>query len=459
VTPDRLTVTFAGLLVGDSRVSAQAQVAPDGTIDLLYADRLPGTVPVLIGMESPDGSDAYQFHQDELGSLAHTAWRFPPVVTNALTGTVVNLNDRLAVAGATVTAQPGGRSTVADRNGHYTLTVLPGRYTLAAASPGYGTATAPVDARRGPVAVETFRLPAPFATPAPATVDVPIGPDGSGRGVLTLTNPGGLPLSYAVYSRNGGTGAQPRTGPPPAAPLSFTPVQARNIAMQRLGDDAPVASNAGIVGLDGGSNGDTVRLRVRFPSSTVLDRADALVWLDVDHDRTTGVSEITTGRMGQTTVRLGLGAEYVLTFHDLRPDGKVALVRAGTNEVVATFDSVMEGESLTVDVPVALLPPNTGTGLIDVRAVVISDRGGAGSLVPAARAASLVPELSVPWLSVWPSSGVIPPGGAMPITVSATRPVTTPLHWVMLRLETGDPRRPTIQVPVRVHAGVDVPKP
>ena len=64
------------------------------------------------------------------------------------TGVVTDANDGEPIAGATVTAQPGGRDGTTAETGTYTLRLLPGSYTLTASADLYSRPPAPADRRR-----------------------------------------------------------------------------------------------------------------------------------------------------------------------------------------------------------------------------------------------------------------------------------------------------------------------
>src|SRR5690606_18704213 len=115
----RLTVTWARYRFdwSDRTVTAQLQLSDDGTIDLHDADVdvITPTAALTIGFESAGGGDAYTYAHRDLPSLSPAAWRFRPVATAAAAGVVRNASDGRLIAGATVTADPGGRSTITDQ--------------------------------------------------------------------------------------------------------------------------------------------------------------------------------------------------------------------------------------------------------------------------------------------------------------------------------------------------------
>src|SRR5690606_18991359 len=184
----------------------QLQLSDDGTIDLLYGDVdvITPTTALTIGFESPDGSDAFTFAHRDLPSLSHTAWRFRPVATAAAAGVVRNANDGLLLAGATVTADPGGRSTITDQDGRYRLALLPGTYALSASAPSSGTAAAPVTASGDATSpVPDLVLPAPDARvllePPGDGIDLSVSAGGRRVAGFTLANDGDRPLEWAIH--------------------------------------------------------------------------------------------------------------------------------------------------------------------------------------------------------------------------------------------------------------------
>jgi len=137
-----------------------------------------------------------------------------------LSGVVTGQDTGLPLAGALVTAQPGGRSATTDGAGAYTLALQPGAYTVSAAAYGYEESAAAVAMPEEGDAVQDFVLqPVPRAHLAGVVLD------GSGQplagaevevegvdGALQTTGLDGafdflLPVggSYTVVSR-GGTG-------------------------------------------------------------------------------------------------------------------------------------------------------------------------------------------------------------------------------------------------------------
>jgi hypothetical protein len=72
-----------------------------------------------------------------------------PTGLATITGQVVDSQTRNPIAGATVTANPGGYATVTDTSGNFSLAVAPGTYTVVASAALYNSASTSVTIKAG----------------------------------------------------------------------------------------------------------------------------------------------------------------------------------------------------------------------------------------------------------------------------------------------------------------------
>ena len=170
--PDRtFVIEYAGMRAGGtSRVSFEIKLHEDGRIDLLYGPNPPNPGDgrnALSGIENATGTDALQISLFDGVIEPNSAVRIEPVASGLVHGTVVDKNDGLPIAGATVTASPGDRTTHTAEDGSYTLRLRPGHYTLFANSENYVEGSADLTVTDGGDEVRDFSLAAPIAAPDP----------------------------------------------------------------------------------------------------------------------------------------------------------------------------------------------------------------------------------------------------------------------------------------------------
>src|SRR5690606_16285483 len=94
--------------------------------------------------------------------------------------------------------------------------------------------------------------------------------------------------------------------------------------------------------------------------------------------------------------------------------------------------------------------PLAAPGPVDVIARVVNHHGIEGDRIPDASAATILPELDAPWLDT-PRAGVVPPGSTAWLYVWIGQLTRRGTYRAELRIETDDPRHPTMRVPVTVH--------
>jgi hypothetical protein len=443
-TDDRLVISWNDLPLqqSDRRLTFQLQLARDGTIDVLYRDVAGiAPLPVTAGLTGAEG-DVFTFAQNQ-PLPSNTAWRYRMVATTSVRGVVRNANDRGPVAGATVTALPGGRSVTTDPDGRYTLAVIPGWYRVSATAPWHGSTSAPADAGQGPVNLRRMLLPAPSAVVSPQRIEV----DPAWGSGVHLTNNGALPLHWAVFERD--DGAAPVAGATDVIEPG-RPVDGRRVAVTSLLPTGGPARRY-VADLAGGSDGWSLRLRVTYtPEILAPTQISIEIWLDTDQSRATGRTMFPSGYRGTVPVDVGLGVEYVLVMQRTA-SATVDVIATATGATVATLPASWDGRAFGVDVPLGLLGPGE-PGDIDVATGVSTPHSGLVEWTPTGGRASIRPALEAPWLAVSPTGGTVAPGDSVLLDAQLVADSEPGDHGADLRIETDDPRRPTIHVPAHAVA-------
>jgi outer membrane biosynthesis protein TonB len=75
-----------------------------------------------------------------------------------ISGQVLDSQTRNPIVGATVSASPGGTTTVTDSNGNFSLTVAAGSYTVTASAPTYASASQSLTVKAGQKQTLVFKL-------------------------------------------------------------------------------------------------------------------------------------------------------------------------------------------------------------------------------------------------------------------------------------------------------------
>ncbi|MGH8837320.1 MAG: carboxypeptidase regulatory-like domain-containing protein [Actinomycetes bacterium] len=156
-----------------------------------------------LGIENQAGTVAFQYAFNEAVIDSPTfavLYRLPP--NGFIRGTVTDANDGQAVSGATVTASQGGtvvRQTTSAADGSYQLQLSLGTYTVAAAKTNYATGSAEVTLDEdGEFVQQDFALRTARAEVSPAALQVIAPPDQTRTRVLTVSNTGGLDLTWSI---------------------------------------------------------------------------------------------------------------------------------------------------------------------------------------------------------------------------------------------------------------------
>ena len=136
----------------------------------------------------------------------NTAYRYQPMPSGIITGTVTDRNDGEPIVGATVSAQPGLGSTKTAEDGTYSLRLYPGAYNLTFAATGYASAPRTATVVDGAHLTRNVRLSAPVPTVDPAAVEVELDYGGDPTtATLNLGNDGTSTLTWEAKERSRGS--------------------------------------------------------------------------------------------------------------------------------------------------------------------------------------------------------------------------------------------------------------
>ena len=194
-----ISVEGAKEFSGSGRADFQVKLWERGTIDVNYRNNVgrPGDgSAATIGLEAPGATDAFLFSFREPVVGANGAYRYEVVPTGVVSGVVTNANDGLPVEGATITAEPGGRTGTTDADGRYSIRLVPGRYELTATANNYeGDAEARYGSSHGARRRSTSSLAAPSISVAPTSLAAEVEYDTTTEQTVTVTNDGSAPLT------------------------------------------------------------------------------------------------------------------------------------------------------------------------------------------------------------------------------------------------------------------------
>lgn len=485
----------------DDRLDMEVKLWEDGTIDLLYGegvDQLGGGSQATIGLENADATDAFQFSFRQSFLEPNTAWRFEAVPTGVLVGTVTNANDGLPVAGATITASPGDRSTRTDENGQYRLVLVPGAYQVTAEAPDYEAAQRRVRIREGRETTRDFRLEAPVAGIEPLevtagvelgqTTDVALQISNAGTADLvwelkerqeSVTPPTGEPAALAAaraaptlngetvrrnarwarpafaeeLSAEGSTDTAVSADDPTAGRAADTAASATELLFAGPLDpiiDDPVGDAVGpvdVTTISAGTDDVEASFRLDFSESTPMGDLAGFLFLDTDQDPTTGLPA--EGLSGLPTQDVGM--EYFVDLFSAS-SGEILVVDAATFELTAVLPATISGQSLSFDVPVDAIGGDDGSMNV---AAVVGNFAGPTDWAPDDGNGELVPFRDTDWMTPNPAGGTLAPRGSSDVTLTLGGPDVAPGRYVgSLTLVSNDPRRPRIPVAVELDVGV-----
>ncbi len=158
-----------------------------------------------LGIENESGTIALQYSISEavIGSPAFALlYRLPP--SGFVQGTVLDANDHLPIAGATVRAIQGGnvvRQTTTNASGFYRIQLLLGTYTIDATATNYSTesVTGVVLAQEDQVETHDFVLQTARGAVSPSSLQLIVPQNQTRTRTLTLRNTGSLDMTWDIF--------------------------------------------------------------------------------------------------------------------------------------------------------------------------------------------------------------------------------------------------------------------
>ena len=422
--PDRTFVIEYSALrtTGPTRLSFEVQLHEDGRIDLLYGANPPNPGDgrsALTGIENETGTDALQISLFEDVIDPQSAVRIGLVESGLVHGTVVDKNDGLPIAGATVTASPGGRVATTADDGSYTLRLRPGHYSLKAASGTYVDGSADLTVVDGGDEVLDFSLAASIAQADPVSVDASVAFGATTSAVVHLANPGSAPLLWGARERDLGVelpelppveptqvtyrpgwhkpifhGAQPKAAFPADV---LPPTSLSTIVTDPAGDSrGPVDATTVRAGSDGTS---VMAMSIDFTPDTPIGDAVGEIYVDTDQDPSTGIPP--SGLAGLPTQ--DIGAEYLISLFAVHDSDPIAIVfDLNTFEQTGVGPASVDGQTISFELPLSAFGADDGFMDVDM---VLGDPFTPMDFVPDVGHGTIEPYTDLPWLSETPEIG------------------------------------------------------
>jgi N-acetylneuraminic acid mutarotase len=168
-----------------------------------------------IGIENAAGDDAlqYSFNEATIGTPDFAVlYRLPP--SGFAEGHVTDANDGLAVASASVKALQNGnvvRQTTTDASGFYRMQLAVGDYTIEASKANYETGSADVTITVDQTTTQDFSLRTARGEVNPTSLEFVLQRNETQTKTLTLSNTGGLPMTWDVKESGGGAALPSRS--------------------------------------------------------------------------------------------------------------------------------------------------------------------------------------------------------------------------------------------------------
>jgi N-acetylneuraminic acid mutarotase len=162
-----------------------------------------------LGIENASGTVAFQYSLNEavIGSPTFAIrYLLPP--SGFVEGHVTDANDGLGIGGATVKALQNGnvvRQTSTDPSGFYRMMLPVGDYTIEASKTNYETGSANVSIAEDQTVTQDFSLRTPRGEVDPTSLEFVVQRNETQTQTLTLSNTGGLPMTWDVKESGGGT--------------------------------------------------------------------------------------------------------------------------------------------------------------------------------------------------------------------------------------------------------------
>ncbi|HUP54646.1 MAG TPA: carboxypeptidase regulatory-like domain-containing protein [Methylomirabilota bacterium] len=475
--PDRtFAIEYSGVksFSGSGRVSFEIVLHEDGTIDLLYGDNPanPGDGRNAgIGIENATGTDALQFSLFDADLGPNQAWRFELVPSGLVHGTVTDANDGLPVAGAHVTATPGGRTATTAADGTYALRLRPGAYDVTASAADYVDSSTTLAVSDGSDDTRDFALSAAIGAAEPTTIEATVDFGSTTTATVNLANSGSAPLVWTAKERDlgGSIGTFPTASV--SSVLSWRPGWHRPIvrgalpdmsgvrevlppsSLQPIIDDPADDSNGSIEATQvrGGSDGQSVMaMAIDFSAGTPIDQAVGEIYVDVDQDAKTGIpAEFLAGLPTQD-----VGAEYLIGLFEVHSDEPIVYaIDLNTFDTTGVGPAFVEGQTIRFELPLEFLGGDDGNMDVDL---VLGDQSQPLDYAPDTGHGTIVPFSDVPWLSESPESGTTEPGTATDVTLNLGSAGLAPgTYKALVVFVTNAPRQR--QIPVEVTLTVTMP--
>jgi subtilisin family serine protease len=459
ITWDRVRPPFGKAVV------VQVRLWDDGRIDLAYGDNPanPGDGRrALVGIENDTGTDALQLGLRRPLLGPRQAYRIETVPTGLVTGRVLDANDGEPVAGAVVTATPGGRRAVTAVDGTFRLRLRPGRYTVETRAERYRGDERAVALAEGDVEDLTVRLaaPRPEVTPTAIERSVPYGEPVTAT--LRIRNTGGEPLRFDVRERARSAvpadlppapagapvppawrAARPGT-PAPTAPVSPPEIDDLDLVVEDPADDSLDAQE--LTRIFGASDDTRLGLALEFSDPAVMDRLGGYVMLDLDQDPATGIPpEELFGKPTQT-----VGTEAYVSLFPVGRYGVVDIFDARFG-YVGSVPVAVDGARVRFGIPLAMLGDDG-----DLHLAAVVGEFGPSDWAPDVGHGVVTATIDAAWLEVEPTAGTVAPGAEATVEVALGTGDPGPgTYTAEVRVRTDAPKPRALSVPVRLR--VEVP--
>ncbi|HZM72973.1 MAG TPA: carboxypeptidase regulatory-like domain-containing protein [Candidatus Polarisedimenticolia bacterium] len=455
----------ARLIESDTRVNVEMKLWANGNIDLLYGDNPAGAAngsDATIGIEDQTGSDALQIGFFEQVVGPNSAVRIETLPVAILSGTVVDANDDSPISGASVTAEPSGRTATTDSDGHYELRLLAGSYDVTASKGTYDPVTLSVSLSEGELATLDFALESATASVEPTSVEATVGFGETAQATVRLSNNGSATLNWEAKERD--TGSIPPDLPPAFVGVLRTPgwsavhlPNAATVAPVRPfdagglpliidDDDSDSFDTNEITAVYGQSGGDQANIAIDFANLNVQELG-GYMYFDVDQDPNTGLpAEALFGLPTQD-----VGIEYFVTFFDLGFSGEIPVWNE-FGDLVGIVPGSFDGQTVSFGVPLEMLGGDDGSMNVDMVAGFFGPSDWAAD--EGHGTVSSFAELD--WLDETPASGRIIVGGFEDVVLTLGGPTVAPGEYHgQVVFVTSAPKQP--QVPVDVTLTVTLP--
>ena len=420
------------------RVDFEVKLWENGNVDVLYGDNPanPGDGRgATIGIENADGSDALQFSSfDDLVS-ANSAFRYEVVPSGVVSGTVTDANDGLPIAGATVTASPGGRTATTDATGAYDLRLRPGTYVLTYSATDYvAHEESGVVVGDGDAITIDVALDAPIAAVTPTELSATVEYGDTALESLTIGNDGSSALDWQLFEREGsrvppelppvGTVVREPSWAPAAVPARTRSVQPSALppdALETIIDDPDDDSDGAVevTAVRGGSDNAELSMAIDFSADTPMNSPVGFVLFDTDQDPATGFAP--QDLFGLPTQ--DVGADYFADLFGVHDSEPVVGIYDTSFELVALVTPTITDHTLLFSVPLSAFGDDEGTVDVDL---VIGDFAAPVDWAPDEGHGTVRTFTDVPWIATEPSSGVLAAGDDVAVDVTLGDPDLAP---------------------------------